>query len=956
MNPSRLLVAWLLICASLAPVPARADQADQTAALGGERLSDWMLRQPADPYEFPFGLVWQVPRESAQQSFLQNQLLLQIQLTRGIEERQRHALVRMIKSLPATGRVSVPLADPRWLQAHPRKDPILKAGESVSLPKRPTTVSMLREGGTWCTVTHEPGQTIQDYVKRCEPTRFGQIDRAWVVQPNGLVEHVGVAMWNAQSQGEVGPGGLLWAPSRGSGWSEEVSSLLAEFLATQSYQTILSLSEATPPLDRTVLPPAVSKSSAPGPSRDLPLTSNDWGMLGLMQTPSARFGEAGEARFTYTRVAPYKRYNVFLQPFDWLEAGFRYSDITNRLYGPAELSGDQSLKDKSIDFRLRLLEETAQRPQLALGMIDFGGTGLFSSEFLVANKRFGDFDWSLGMAWGNLGTSGNIGNPFVQISDKARARSVGSASGGQANANAFFRGPAALFGGVQYHTPWDKWILKAEHDGNNYQNEPSDNNQAQRTALNLGVVHRYHPGLDISFGLERGDTIMLGFTLRTSVAKLHAPKVADQPTPRIQRARPKASPPWVATVVDLGAMSGWGVKEIRQAGPTLRVVFEGAGGAHWNDRVERIVAVLHKDAPADVDVFELIIEEQGILLTERVIDRDLWVDQNTRLVASSELRPAIAARPPESAQAVSAKRGAEAKEPLWERTPGRFGYALVPSWQQNIGGPDGFVLFRVGLATPFRFRIRENLSVSGAASLNIFDNYDKFKYDGPSLLPRVRTNMRQYMTDSRLNIPNLQLTQFGALGANNYYSVYGGYLEPMFGGVGAEWLHRPWHGPLAFGVDVNYVQQRDFDQFFGFSKAGTQTGYRVATGHATAYWDTGWNDTHARLSVGRYLAGDLGATLDLSRTFKNGVSVGAYATRTDVSAARFGEGSFDKGMYLRIPFDVMTTTRSGDAANLVYNPLTRDGGARLARNFTLYGATTAKSKRDTSFEPAQLSR
>jgi len=73
-----------------------------------------------------------------------------------------------------------------------------------------------------------------------------------------------------------------------------------------------------------------------------------------------------------------------------------------------------------------------------------------------------------------------------------------------------------------------------------------------------------------------------------------------------------------------------------------------------------------------------------------------------------------------------------------------------------------------------------------------------------------------------------------------------------------------------------------------------------------------------------------------------------------VSAQRFGEGSFDKGLYLRIPFDVMTTTRSGNTANLAYNPLTRDGGARLNREFTLYGATSPKSQRETGYGPAVM--
>ena len=169
--------------------------------------------------------------------------------------------------------------------------------------------------------------------------------------------------------------------------------------------------------------------------------------------------------------------------------------------------------------------------------------------------------------------------------------------------------------------------------------------------------------------------------------------------------------------------------------------------------------------------------------------------------------------------------------------------------------------------------------------------------------------------------------------------------------MGAEWLYRPWHSPVAVGVDVNHVKQRSFNQFFGFGSAGTQTGYKVSTGHATVYWDTGWKDVRAKIAAGQYLARDRGVTLELSRTFNNGVSVGAWATKTNISSAQFGEGSFDKGMYLKIPFDVLMTSRTGDWANLVYQPLTRDGGARLNRSFQLYGATTARGKRDTGYRP-----
>ena len=50
-------------------------------------------------------------------------------------------------------------------------------------------------------------------------------------------------------------------------------------------------------------------------------------------------------------------------------------------------------------------------------------------------------------------------------------------------------------------------------------------------------------------------------------------------------------------------------------------------------------------------------------------------------------------------------------EPLWESNPARFGYSIAPSWQQNLGGPDAFVLFRAGVSTPFKYQVSESTFV-----------------------------------------------------------------------------------------------------------------------------------------------------------------------------------------------------------------------------------------------------
>jgi hypothetical protein len=57
--------------------------------------------------------------------------------------------------------------------------------------------------------------------------------------------------------------------------------------------------------------------------------------------------------------------------------------------------------------------------------------------------------------------------------------------------------------------------------------------------------------------------------------------------------------------------------------------------------------------------------------------------------------------------------------------------------------------------------------------------------------------------------------------------------------------------------------------------------------------------------------------------------VGLWATMTDVSAEDFGEGSFDKGMFFKIPFEGLFGGNSRGSYGTRVRPIQRDGGQRL---------------------------
>ena len=107
--------------------------------------------------------------------------------------------------------------------------------------------------------------------------------------------------------------------------------------------------------------------------------------------------------------------------------------------------------------------------------------------------------------------------------------------------------------------------------------------------------------------------------------------------------------------------------------------------------------------------------------------------------------------------------------------------------------------------------------------------------------------------------------------------------------------------------------------------------YETTVGHLSVYYDAG-GLFDVEVNAGRYLAGDWGATTTISRKFGSGWEVGGYATLTDVPFATFGEGSFDKAIYVSIPIDWIISAPNRTKRRLTLRPITRDELMASARS------------------------
>lgn len=686
-------------------------------------------------------------------------------------------------------------------------------------------------------------------------------------------------------------------------------------------------------------------------------SQTDFGGVGLMQMPSGRMAPEGEFSLGGSFNDEYQMYSISLQLLPWFESTIRYTNVQDLLYsGDPGFSGSNKLSDKGIDFKIRLLEENYWLPETSIGFRDFGGTGIFDGEFIAATKRFNNIDFTLGIGWGYIGQSGNITNPFCKASDSFCSRQDNfKGSGGSVDFERWFTGPAAIFGGIEYQTPYQPLRLKVEYDGNDYSSDwpqvRGGKDMPQHTPLNVGLLYRLGNWGDIKASYQRGDTFTLGLNLTTNFNQMKAIwRDETKPEYEPEPAQHTAYVDWDKVAQDLEKNAGYKETTVHTNNSEITVTGKQIKYRDRNEAHERAATVLANSTPSYIKQYRIIETNQGLETTETIIDADKFKQVANQEYINSRITDATSISEP---QAPSGQEVANRQE--------RWDYSVSPTLAQSFGSAENFYLYSIGLNTASNYWLTDSLEVSGSIYFNLADNYDEFNYiissKGASAgTPRVRSLFRSYVHDNPVRMSHLQLTWFEQLSDELYAQAYGGYLEMMFGGIGSEILYRPMNTNWAIGLDMNIVKQRDPDSWFNFFEEDFQRSeedgrvYQVltqgATGHLTGYYMPQWGfleNTLLKISAGQFLGGDKGARFDFSKQFKSGVIAGAYASFTNLSAEEYGEGSYTKGFYVSIPFDIMTVKPSANRAQINWQPLTRDGGQMLGKQNHLFEVTDSRS-------------
>lgn len=646
-------------------------------------------------------------------------------------------------------------------------------------------------------------------------------------------------------------------------------------------------------------------------AQDMAATIDAYGLPGLIDMPAATSLDDADLAITHSRFQQETRTTLTFQVTPRLTGTFRYSFL-----------GAGLTYDRSFSLHYRLADEGRFTPALAFGLYDMVGTGLYSGEYVVASKTITpELRFSGGMGWGRLGSYNGFTNPLGAINPAFEVRPGRSANkGGLFEYGQWFRGDAALFGGVEWQAT-DKIRVVAEYSSDAYQFQDGKSFDRQ-SPFNFGVNYQITPTWTGSARYLYGSEI--GLQLTYNFNPKERPKFGSgyDPAPppvrvRGQQALAMTEAPLDQVLKQHLAAQGIELNALSVSGTVATAEISNKTYNIDAQAIGRTARVMTRVMPDGVDRFVIVLARGGFPISEVLLTRNdleqLEFDQD-----GTEFSIARA----------TVRDRTDGLPPMTGRFPA-YTYGIAPYVQPSYFDPDSPVRADAGVSLRASAEPLPGLRFSGKINQRLIGNLDESSRLSDSVLPHVRSDANLYDKAGPTSLAYLTGAYYFRPAPQVFGRITAGYLERMYGGISTEVLWKPDGKRYALGAEVNYVKQRSFDNALTF------TDYSIVTGRVSAYYELPQSYL-VRVDVGRYLAGDTGVTVTVDREFENGWSVGAFATLTNVSANDFGEGSFDKGIRIVIPLDWTNGRPNRDKSTTILRPIQRDGGQQVEVAGRLY--------------------
>ena len=628
---------------------------------------------------------------------------------------------------------------------------------------------------------------------------------------------------------------------------------------------------------------------------------NSAGQVGYINTPSAKNSQEGDIGIVLNKSSTYRKLSVLVSPFDWMDANIFYVDIPALPYGP-DNKYKQSYKDKG--FSLKFSIPIDNNTLFAIGANDLAGTGFFNSEYIVLTKSNYKFEYTLGVGWGAFSDGISFKNPLINIDENFRFRSDFTKDrGGNIDFNNYFSGErASLFFGAKYY--WDHDVSMAfEYDPTDYQ---SKNIPYPESKTNFNIAYeKIFENLSLKASYLRGNEFSLQLALRKNFLE---PSKTAKYIKKPQR---------VDSYIKLKSLlssNNIGLKSI-ETNETDMIISVRQNAFQNQYSVNKII----KDASR-----ELSKNYESIVISQNYLDME-----TTEIKYPTKKYVNIRKEDYVNTQSNEKKYVTTSSYPI-------INSSFAPTIRPFIAGREQFFIGGLLIENNSEIIFRDNLVLLSNFKLPIYSNFNKLIYPADEPYKNVvRSDVKDYLRNlkDKIAIGRLELNYFKSFNKKHFFRYSFGIFEDMFAGTGIDYVFYPEGAYHSFGAELYQVKKRDYDWSFGFLD------YKNTIARVTAQVLEPKTRIKLKVSVGEYLAGDEGYTFEIARRFDNGVEYSAFFTRTNVSKEVFGEGSFDKGIRLKIPFSFFNRNNRS-FQKYEWHPLTKDPGSMLIKSVDLHDEIT----------------
>jgi len=638
---------------------------------------------------------------------------------------------------------------------------------------------------------------------------------------------------------------------------------------------------------------------------DFPFTyPSNLGLTGLMETPTARVMKENRYRVGASIVDPYRQYYGTIGIFPRTEVNGRITEVSG-VPGFYEGSPYGDLKDKAVDLKVQFLREGKFTPALALVIMDPHGTRLYASQVLVASKQVYPFDFTIGLGNGRYGKE-----PLSSTGEGFGLELFTDPQEWWRNAN--------LFGGIQF-APSEKFALMAEYSPIEYHRQTNDPAQAKYftepvpSKVNFGARWKPTRWSEIDVTYQRGNQLGVGFSVAFDIGN---PLVPIRGRPYRERPERLADPLSDRIAVALSE-SGFSNIGVSSDGITLHVEAQNDRYFFSTRAVDVILEIVFLQRPDFVEYIHVMLKENGIpsvdfittwrglaLAHEGEIGRDRFFEMSS--FKTNEVLPYVS-------------------KTVHKR---RFDYDVSLSLDTFLNDPSGFFKYRfgiTGLVTADTWKGGSFVAGAEYYPLNTVSTSNT-----PLSIP-VRSDIAEYKKEN-IALSRFFFEQIHKTRTPLYGRISAGFLEVMYAGIDGEIAAPLLNGRFLAGISGSVVRKREPDSPFGLI-AGAD--------YYTAFFNGRLNipeaDIYVDVNAGRFLAGDKGARLTLSKSI-NGVVLSAWYSITDTSIFTdpYNNGYHDKGISVSIPLRLFLGRDSKTSYRYSLSAWTRDVGQDVYHYRTLF--------------------